>query len=157
MNTFTVSFFGHRDFSDHYFYENKLIEIIKELIRTKEYVEFLVGRNGEFDIFATSCVRKAKQELFGGNSSLILYLPYSSAEYENNREYFDSFYDEIYVCEKASRAHYKAAIQIRNKEMIERSDIIVCYIKNKSGGAYKTIQYATKIKKDIINLEGYEK
>ena len=57
MNTFTVSFFGHRDFSEHYLYEDKLIEIIKDLIRTKEYVEFLVGRNGEFDIFATSCVR----------------------------------------------------------------------------------------------------
>ena len=72
MNTFTVSFFGHRDFAEHYLYEDKLIEIIKDLIRTKEYVNFIVGRNGEFDIFATSCVRRAKQELFNGNSSLIL-------------------------------------------------------------------------------------
>ena len=116
-------------------------------------MEFLVGRNGEFDIFATSCVRKAKQELFNGNSSLILYLPYSSAEYENNREYFENFYDEIYVCEKASRAHYKAAIQIRNKEMVEQSDLVVCYIKNKGGGAYKAIQYAYKQEKDVLHLE----
>ena len=102
-------------------------------------MEFLVGRKGEFDIFATSCVRKAKQELFNGNSSLILYLPYSSAEYENNREYFENFYDEIYVCEKASMAHYKAAIQIRNKEMVDQSDLIVCFVKNKNGGVYNTI------------------
>lgn len=157
MNTFAVSFFGHRDFSEHYLYEDKLIEIIKELIRTNEYVEFLVGRNGEFDIFATSCVRKAKKDLLYGNSSLILYLPYSSAEYENNKEYFDSFYDEVYVCEKSSFAHYKAAIQIRNKEMVDRSDLVLCSIKNRRGGAYQTIQYANKIEKEIINLAEYKK
>lgn len=43
MNTFTVSFFGHRDFAEHYFYEDKLIEIIKDLIRTKDYVDFIVA------------------------------------------------------------------------------------------------------------------
>lgn len=54
-------------------------------------------------------------------------------------------------------AHYKAAIQIRNKEMVELSDLIVCYIKNNRGGAYKTMDYATKHEKDIINLAKYEK
>ena len=152
MNVFTVSFFGHRDFSEHYIYENKVVEIIKEIIRTKEYVEFLVGRNGEFDVFAASCVRRAKKELFADNSSLVLYLPYTSAEYENNQDSFDSFYDEVYICEKSSVAHYKAAIQIRNREMVNQSDLIISYIKQKSGGAYKTIKYAEKIEKNIINI-----
>ena len=71
MNTFTVSFFGHRNFSEHHIYEDKVVEVLKELIRTKEYVDFIVGRNGEFDIFATSCIRRAKKELFDENSSLI--------------------------------------------------------------------------------------
>ena len=157
MNVFTVSFFGHRDFSEHYIYENKVVEIIKEIIRTKEYVEFLVGRNGEFDVFAASCVRRAKQELFDANSSLILYLPYLSAEYEDNKEYFDNFYDEVYVCEKSSSAHYKAAIQIRNKEIVDQSDLVICFIRNKSGGAYKTVEYALKQGKKVVNLVWCEK
>lgn len=156
MNVFTVSFFGHRDFSEHYIYENKVVEIIKEIIRTKEYVEFLVGRNGEFDVFAASCVRRAKKELFADNSSLILYLPYTSAEYENNQDSFDSFYDEVYICEKSSSAHYKAAIQIRNKEMVDSSNLIICFIKNNSGGAYKTICYAITQNKIITNIAKYE-
>lgn len=157
MNTFTVSFFGHRDFAEHYLYEDKLIEIIKDLIRTKEYVNFIVGRNGEFDIFATSCVRRAKQELFNGNSSLILLLPYSSAEYDNNKKSFDEFYDEICICEKSSVAHFKAAIQIRNREMVDQSDLIISYIKQKSGGAYKTVKYAEEKEKNIINIIEFDK
>ena len=157
MNTFTVSFFGHRNFSKHYLVEEKLVDIIKELIRTKEYVEFVVGRNGEFDIFVASCVRIAKKELFNENSSLILCLPYISAEYENNRESFEEFYDEVYVCEKSSTAHYKAAIQIRNREIVDNSNLVICFIKNKSGGAYKTLQYASKMEKEIINLAEHEK
>ena len=152
MNVFTVSFFGHRDFSEHYIYENKVVEIIKEIIRTKEYVEFLVGRNGEFDVFAASCVRRAKKELLADNSSLILYLPYTSAKYENNQDSFDAFYDEVYICEKSSIAHYKAAIQIRNREMVNQYNLIISYIKQKSGGAYQTIKYAEKIEKDIIEI-----
>lgn len=157
MNTFAVSFFGHRDFAEHYFYEDKLIEIIKDLIRTKDYVDFIVGRNGEFDVFATSCVRKAKRELFNENSSLILLLPYSSAEYENDKDSFDRFYDEVYICEKSSAAHFKAAIQIRNREMVDQSDLIISYIKQKSGGAYKTIKYAEEKNKNIINIIDLDK
>jgi hypothetical protein len=36
--------------------------------------------------------------------------------------------------------------------MIDRSDLVVCWIQHKSGGAYKTIQYAEKQNRRIINL-----
>ena len=90
--------------------------------------------------------------MLADNSSLILYLPYTSAEYENNQDCFDAFYDEVYICEKSSIAHYKAAIQIRNREMVNQSDLIISYIKQKCGGAYKTIKYAKKIEKNVINI-----
>lgn len=43
MDFFTVSFFGHRKIINHFEAEKKLTEIIKELLLTKEYVEFLVA------------------------------------------------------------------------------------------------------------------
>lgn len=49
LNTFRVSFFGHRDFYEHKKCENVLKEILEEILENKEYVEFFVGRNGEFD------------------------------------------------------------------------------------------------------------
>ena len=49
MNVFTVSFFGHRRLGDSLTTEKELQKVIRELLTTKEYVEFLVGRDGEFD------------------------------------------------------------------------------------------------------------
>lgn len=152
MKFYTVAFFGHRDFYAHYQCEKKLMPILKELLNTKEYVDFLVGRNGEFDIFASSCVKRAKNELWDCNSSLVLVLPYPTAEFRNNEKYFEDFYDEIQVCEKSSMAHYKSAIQIRNKDMVDRADLVICYIEHNKGGAYQTIQYAIKAEKRVINL-----
>ena len=71
MQIYTVSFFGHRRIADWQTAENRLFRQISELIKTKEYVEFLVGRNGDFDRMAASAVRSAKLELDYGNSELV--------------------------------------------------------------------------------------
>lgn len=152
MEFYTVAFLGHRDFYANHSCEKKLIPILKDLINTKEYVDFLVGRNGEFDIFASSCIKRAKNELWDCNSSLILVLPYPTAEFRNSEKYFVEYYDEIEICEKSAMAHYKSAMQIRNREMVDRADLIICYIERKNGGAYQTIEYAEKQGKTIINL-----
>lgn len=36
--------------------------------------------------------------------------------------------------------------------MVDRADLIICYVENKSGGAYKAMRYAEKQGKRIINL-----
>lgn len=61
MNTYTVSFFGHRDFCEHHKCEEKLEEIIHSAISSHKYVNFLVGRNGEFDIFVSSVIKRIKK------------------------------------------------------------------------------------------------
>ena len=42
--------------------------------------------------------------------------------------------------------------QIRNREMVDRADLVICYIEHKEGGAYKTVQYALLMGKTVINL-----
>lgn len=49
MDIFTVAFIGHREIDDLYKVETKLEVPIKELLLSHEYVELLVGRDGEFD------------------------------------------------------------------------------------------------------------
>ena len=80
MDLFTVSFFGHRKIDNVFFIERNLEMIIRELLLTKEFVEFLVGRNGEFDQLVASTVRRCKRTIRDDNSSLILVLPYVTAE-----------------------------------------------------------------------------
>ena len=64
----------------------------------------------------------------------------------------DEYYDEIEICQVSAKAHFKGATQIRNREMVDRADLIVCCIDHEYGGAYQTIQYAQKQNKKIINL-----
>lgn len=156
MELFTVAFFGHRYIDNMLAVEERLEEIIRSLMRDKEYVDFVVGRNGDFDQYVSSTVLRCKKNYRDDNSSLVLVLPYASAEYANNQDYYEEYYDDIEVSFEASKAHPKAAIQIRNREMVDRADLIVCYIERKNGGAYKTIQYAEKIGKPIINIAEQE-
>ena len=145
-------FFGHRYIDNPLKVEELLETKIRKLINEKEYVEFLVGRTGDFDRCATSEILRVRKNVRANNSALVLMLPYATAEYLNNEEYFNGYYTDVEISYKASIAHPKAAIQIRNREMVTRADLIICYVEENSGGAYKTVQYAEKVSKTIINL-----
>ena len=152
MDIYTVSFFGHREIENVLEVERKLEAIITELIKTKKYIEFLVGREGEFDILAASVVKRVKKQMDYGNCSLIWVLPYMKAEFRDNEKEYLDYYDDIEICEQSAKAHFKSAMQIRNWAMVDRSDLVICCIQHKSGGAYKTVQYAEKQDKNIFAL-----
>ncbi len=152
LNIYTVAFFGHRYIDNPFLIEERLEEQIYKLLSEHEYVDFLVGRDGEFDQFASSAVLRVRKRYRDDNSSLILVLPYARAEYLNNEDSFHDYYSDVEISYAASKAHPKAAIQIRNREMVDRADLIVCAIERECGGAWQTVQYAIKQKKTIINL-----
>lgn len=118
MNTFTVSFFGHRQIDNPFVIEEKLEKLIREYLNTMEYVEFLVGRDGEFDQLVASTVRRSKRAIRDDNSALVLVLPYETAEYRNNVQSFQDYYDEIEICAESAAKHYKSAHQTRNHSMV---------------------------------------
>ena len=148
----TVAFFGHRYIDNIYRVEKILENQIRKLLDENEYVDFLVGRNGDFDQCASSSVFRVRTDYRDYNSSLVLVLPYPTAEYINSEEYFEKYYSEIEISYAAAKAHPKAAIQIRNREMVDRASMIICYIEKKKGGAWQTVEYAIKQGKKIINI-----
>lgn len=153
MQIYTVSFFGHRHINEPFRIMRELEECVRELLKEKEYVEFLVGRNGEFDQLATSAVHHMKKKYRNDNSELTLVLPYLTAEYWNNKDSFEAYYNRIEVYGEASNIHPKAVIQKRNRAMVDRADLIVCCIDTNSGGAYETVQYAIRKGKKVVNIE----
>ncbi len=52
MNIYRVAFIGHREIADFSYVENELYKVITRLVESKEYVEFYMGKNGEFDVLA---------------------------------------------------------------------------------------------------------
>ena len=152
MNIYTVSFFGHRYIECWTEIENHLDKLLQNLITQKEYIDFLIGRDGDFDLLASSAVKRAVNRYGFGNTHFTLVLPYMKAEYRDNEKEYLDYYDEVKICAESSDAHPKSAIRIRNRNIVDRSDLIICCIQHKNGGAYETIRYAEKKGKKIINL-----
>ena len=152
LDIYTVAFFGHRYIDNPFRIEERLDEEIRRLLSEHEYVDFLVGRDGEFDQFASSAVLRVRKQYRDDNSSLILVLPYARAEYLNNEESYHNYYSEVEISYEASKAHPKGAMQIRNREMVDRSDLVIFCVERSNGGAYQTMKYAIKNQKNIINL-----
>ena len=152
MNTFTVSFFGHRRIENALEIENRLEQLIRTLLWEHEYIEFLVGRDGEFDQLVSSTICRCKRQYRSDNSAHIWVLPYLTAEFRDNEESFRDYYDEIEICEAAAGSHSKNAHQTRNRAMVDRSDLVVLCIQHESGGAWQTMKYAKKQGKPCINL-----
>lgn len=153
MNVYTVSFFGHRIIENFSETEKRLTDVVKNIIDNNNYVKFLIGRYGEFDWLVSSVISRVT---YGHhNSYTVLVLPYMKAAYRDHRQNFECCYNEVEICEESSKAYYKSAIQICNRSMVDRSDLVVCCIQHNSGGAYKTVQYAVKQNKKIINIAEY--
>ena len=112
-------------------------------------MEFLVGRDGDFDLLVASVIRRCKRECRSDNSSLVWVLPYMTADFRDNEESYRKYYDEIEVF---SGTHYKAAFQQRNWSLIDRSDLAVFYVEKAKGGAYSTMKYAISQGIELINI-----
>ena len=78
-------------------------------------------------------------------------LPYATADYRDNEEDYRAYYDEIEVFDSAGK-HFKAAFQARNRNMVDRADLVVFYVERNEGGAYQTMRYAIQQGKQYINL-----
>ena len=152
FSVFTVCFFGHRRIDNFQAVELAVESLIRKIVSEHSYVEFLIGRDGDFDQIVTSAIRRYKKSNDTANCSLTWIMPYMKAEYKHSQESFESYYDSIELCEVSAHDYPKAAIQIRNRAMIDRADLCVFYVIEKKGGAYKTLRYAEKTNVDIINL-----
>lgn len=152
FSVFTVCFFGHRQIDDFRMVEQRIERLIDKLLNEHEYVEFLVGRDGEFDQLVTSAILRCRKRLDSANCSVTWVMPYLKSDYIKNRKSYDNYYDSVEVCEESANAHPKAAIQIRNRAMVERSNLCVFYVTHNSGGAYQTLRYAERTGANIINL-----
>ena len=151
MDVFTVSLFGHREIDDLMQLEYKLAPIIRELIETKPYISFLIGRNGEFDEYVASIIKRVQKEYRNDNSEINLILPYRVA----NIEYYEKYYDSVMIPESMHGVHPKFAITLKNRWMIENSDMLIVYVERKKGGAYTALKYAKKLNKKYVNISPY--
>ena len=151
MEIYGVSLIGHRRIEEFPRLQDRLLELVLRLLREKEYVEFYIGRDGDFDILAAAVIKQA-QKMFGShNSSLILVLPYPKKDEAYYRVYYDDVWRPL-----SSTTHFKAVITKRNQWMIEQSKLLIACVRHPHGGAYNALQYAEKREVPIVNLATIE-
>lgn len=151
----TACFVGHRVIpaSDVFRVEAELIKVIREIMLSSDYVVFVVGRQGDFDQLAAHCVKTVQRELAGVTfSDLVLLEPYKKADLEWNEKNLLEIYDKVELCDASRWVHPRQAYEVRNRDMVENSELVIAYVGEKRGGAYTTLKYAEKLKRPIINL-----
>lgn len=79
FSVFTVCFFGHRWIDDFQAVEIAVERLIAKIISKYSYVEFLIGRDGDFDQIVTSVIRRYKKSNDTANCSLTWIMPYMKA------------------------------------------------------------------------------
>ena len=149
---YTVCLFGHRQIENVIEVEAALRAVIEKILVDHEYVEFLIGREGEFDTLAASVIKSVMRNCDDGKCSLTLVMPYLRADFEKNQSEYEAYYDSIELCEESVAAHPKAAIRIRNRNMVDRSDLSIFYVTHPSGGAYQTMKYAESINRNTLRI-----
>ena len=136
----TCTFFGHRDgFGlDREILRRTIEELIHQGVDT-----FYVGNQGQFDGAVYSCLKQLRTGYPHIRVWIVLaYLPTEKREAE---DLSDTIYPEI-------EGPPKFAIDRRNRWMLQRAEVVICYVCHITGGAYKFAKLAKRQGKKVINL-----
>ena len=144
------TFAGHRNIFSKGI-EERIRSHLDGLIEEHQEICFYCGGMGEFDTLCAHEIKRLKTRYPSKNILLLLVAPYMTNKINTCGTYLNEFYDEIIIPSEISHLHYKRAIQARNRWMVDRSQYLICHAIRQSGGAWKTILYAQKKGRIILN------
>ncbi len=140
--------FGHREvFCD---IKRELYTAIIRLIEERSVNVFYTGGNGEFDAQFASAVRWAKK--LYPNIKLYLVKPYMLQSLNKDKEFYNTYFNDVIIPQEMMGSHPKSAITKRNRWIIDKSDYVIAFVSREFGGAYAAVKYARKQNKTIIYL-----
>ena len=108
---------------------------------------------GEFDKMCSSAVRGMKRYHPELDISLVVVLTYMTNSINTNRDYYETYFDDILIPTELADVHYKAAISRRNQWFVDHSDYLIDYVYRDFGGAYTTLKYATRQREKSSTLQ----
>lgn len=143
------TFFGHRYASLSKEQEEKLKQIIVDLIQNHDVSRFWVGGKGYFDSLAHTMVKNLKKDFPHIKLELALaYIPTNKEYYE----YLEQCYDSVFCPEGIELGPPRFAICRRNKTMVLQADYLIFYVHSNDGGAYQALKIAKRNNKTFFNV-----
>ena len=143
-----ITFCGHSNclFSDEE--KEKLKQILIKEITKNPTCKFYLGGYGDFDSLCLLTLRELKTDF--PDIELLFITPYLDKNY-SKLEFAKYHYDDV-IFPPLESVPRKFAILKRNEWMVDESDLVIAYVMYSWGGAAKTLEYAKRKKKTIINL-----
>ena len=163
--------FGHRVMLMEI--EKPLREVLERLVAERGVSLFYTGGMGEFDELFARTVRSMKRDC--PSLRLVLVMPYLTRELSTGKQRYgaayggqiaratsvgpgrcwhEALYDEILIPAELDGVHPKAAIGLRNRWMVDRSDIVIAALHRDFGGAAEAVRYAEKRGKEVVRISG---
>ena len=142
---------GHRVIKKDFDREN-LKKTIYGIIRSG-YDIFYLGMARGFDMEGCRILEKYNEENTLEKVKIIACIPckdqdryFSEKEKKEYLECLDKCDEAVYI----SESYINGCMQIRNRYMIDRCDLLLAYLYKNSGGTFYTVSYAQKKEKEII-------
>lgn len=146
----TATFAGHRWMLPQNIYS----ELYREVARACEsgVNRFLVGTHGDFDRLAL----RACLEMCRLNAGIRVEVYVSSFSVARNYDVICRIYPQVSVTMCGEEEYYKRRITVANNMMVDRSDLIICYVDRNRyrSGAANMLARAEKEGLHIVNLYG---
>ena len=132
--------------------EKPLREVLERLVAERGVRVFYTGGMGEFDELFARTVRSMKRN--DPRLRLILVLPYLTRQAATEKAWYEGRYDEILIPAELDGIHPKAAIGLRNRWMVDRSDIVIAALHRNFGGAAAAVRYAEARGQKVVRITG---
>lgn len=146
-----VSFTGHRSAP---FSLSKSLDNVIEQLYQQGYTTFLSGMALGFDMLAAEAVLRAKANHHDIKLVAVLPMPEQAARFSKEskirHETILQQADQKIITSQ-SFTNY-GVYHIRNRYLVEHCSILVSYYDGTPGGTQKTIEFARKIGRKIINI-----
>ena len=117
---YRATLIGHRYIERFRDVEVRLVNMLNILADQHPYLDFYIGNDGEFDILATSAIRRLIKRRGNENYTLNLVLPYAKA----NMDLLAKQYDNVILPPALHGVHPKAAITARNRWVLVNLSLI---------------------------------
>ena len=146
-----ITFAGHSKMQTNDRLADRLKNAIRENLPKEGKVSFYCGGYGDFDDLCAKACRSIAAER--GNCEVLLITPYLTEsqqkkliEIQKTKLYDDILYPPI------ENSPLRFAIVKRNEWMVNEAELVIAFVSHTYGGAYKTLNFAKRKHKRILNL-----
>ncbi len=151
-----VCFTGHRHIPeiDYPQLEEALVDTVEQLIERGAEI-FRAGGAMGFDTLAALTVLSLKKKHPHIRLELVLPCPTQTRGWEiNDLRLYEQILGQADSHRYVSTGYYRGVLQMRNRALVDGSDVCVAYLRNSHGGGTAfTAAYALKQGLELINLQ----